>query len=213
MFRCLFKIILLVVLLIGAVVFMFCQWFVSHAGSGRIYTTVASIPAREVGLVLGTSAKLGNGGENPYFKNRIEATVELYHAGKIKHIIVSGDNRTAGYSEPADMRKALIAKGVPAGVITEDDAGLRTLDSIVRAKEIFSQDKFTIISQYDHDERALLIARHYNIDAIAYAAGDVSFSWAKGAHIREYFSRVKAILDLYILHTAPRHLGPKVQIN
>jgi SanA protein len=213
MFRCLAKLILLLVLLVAAGLFVLCQLFVSHAGAGRIYTTTASTPARDTGLVLGTSEKLANGDENPYFQKRIEAAAELYHQGKVKRFIVSGDNRTASYNEPEAMRKALVAKGVPDNAICLDYAGLRTLDSIVRAKEIFSQNRFTIISQFSHDERALLIARHYDIDAIAFAAPDAPFSWAKGAHIREYFARVKVILDLYILHTQPKHLGPKVSMD
>ena len=209
LFGCFTKLILLLALLLGAGVFVLCQLFVSHAGDGRIYSTAATIPARDTGLVLGASEKLPDGRENPYFKYRIEAAAELYRLGKVKHLLVSGDNRTAGYNEPESMRKALIARGVPERAITLDYAGLRTLDSVVRAKEIFSQTKFTIISQRSHDERALLIARHFDIDAIALAAADVPFRSAVGGHIREWFARVKAILDLYILHTAPRHLGPK----
>jgi SanA protein len=212
-FGCFTKLILLLLLLFGAAVFMLCQWFVGNAGAGRIYSSAASIPARDTGLVLGASEKLPDGRDNLYFKYRIEAAAELYRLGKVKRLLVSGDNRTAGYNEPEAMRKALIAKGVPDRAITLDYAGLRTLDSIVRAKEIFSQDKITIISQRSHDERALLIARHYDIDAIAFAAGDVSFHSAPLSHIREWFARVKVILDLYILHTQPKHLGPKEKLN
>lgn len=213
MFRCLAKLALLLVLLAGSGAFLLCQWFVSHAGSGRIYSTAASVPERQVGLVLGPSEKLGDGSDNLFFKMRIEAAAELYRLGKVKQLLVSGDNRTAGYNEPSDMRKALIAQGVPDHAITLDYAGLRTLDSIVRAKEVFGLTKFTIISQRSHDERALLIAQHYDIDAIACAAPDVSFRSAVRAHIREWFARVKVILDLYILHTQPRHLGPKEKLN
>lgn len=212
-FRCFTKLITLLLLLFAAAVFLLCQYIVSHAGSGRIYTSVSAIPARDTGLVLGVSAKLPDGRENLYFKYRIKAAAELYHAGKVKHLIVSGDNRTADYNEPESMRKALISLGVPDSAITLDYAGLRTLDSVVRAKEIFSQEKITIISQRAHDERALLIAKHYKIDAIAFAADDVAFRSAIGSHVREWLARVKVLLDLYILHTAPKHLGPKVPLN
>ncbi|HWB60339.1 MAG TPA: ElyC/SanA/YdcF family protein [Chthoniobacteraceae bacterium] len=213
LFRCFTKLIVIVLLVIGFGIFLLCQWFVKEAGAHGIYTSVESIPAREVGLVLGSSAKLPDGRDNLYFKGRIEAAAELYKAGKVKHLLVSGDNRTAGYNEPEDMRKALIAKGVPDSAITLDYAGLRTLDSIVRAKKIFGADKFTIISQTDHDARALLIARHYDIDAIAFAAPDVQFKSAIGSHVREWLARVKVILDLYILRTAPKHLGQREQIK
>ena len=212
-FRCFTKLIFILLLLAGIGVFLLCQFIVSHAGEGRIYTSVSAIPARDVGLVLGVSPELADGRENLYFKYRIKAAAELYHAGKVKHLIVSGDNRTADYNEPESMRKALIARGVPESAITRDYAGLRTLDSIVRAKEIFGQAKFIIISQRSHDERALLIAKHYGVDAIAFAATDVPFRSAVVSHVREWFARVKVVLDLYILHTQPKHLGPKEQLN
>ena len=105
------------------------------------------------------------------------------------------------------MKRALIALHVPPNVITLDYAGLRTLDSVVRAEKVFGLKRFTIISQRDHDERALLIARHYGIDAIAYAADDVPFQYAQRAHIHEWFAQVKVVLDLFVLHTKPKFLG------
>jgi len=212
MFRCLARLVMLALLLLVAGVFLLCQFFVKNAGAGRIYSNVSAIPARTVGLVLGTSEHLGDGRGNPYFQNRIEAAAQLFKAGKVKFLLVSGDNRTANYDEPESMRKALIAKGVPSRFIAPDDAGLRTLDSIVRAKEVFSLDKFTIISQRDHDEQALLIAQHYGVDAIAFAAGDVSFRYAIRSHIHEWLARVKVIMDLYILHASPRHMGQKIAL-
>jgi len=213
LFRCLTKTILLLVFLAAAAVFALCQLFVGHFGEGRIYASAPAIPARDVGLVLGTSEHVGNGMENPYFQKRIEAAAELYRLGKVRRLLVSGDNRRTDYNEPMDMRKELVAHGVPERVITLDYAGLRTLDSIVRAKEIFGLDKITIISQRSHDARALLIAHHYDIDAIAFAAPDVPFKYAVGSHIREWLARVKVMLDLYVLHTAPRHLGAREQLN
>lgn len=212
MFRCLAKLFMLALFALGMGVFLLCQFFVKSAGNSRIYSKASAIPAREVGLVLGTSEHIGGGGENPYFRERIKSAADLYHHGKVKRLLVSGDNRTANYNEPASMTKALVAKGVPEKAISADYAGLRTLDSIVRAKEVFGVDHFTIISQREHDQRALLIARHYGIDAIAFAATDIPFRYAVGAHIREWGARVKVILDLYILHTAPRHLGPRVSL-
>jgi SanA protein len=133
--------------------------------------------------------------------------------GKVKRLLVSGDNHLHGYNEPADMKRALIAARVPANVITLDYAGLRTLDSIVRAEKVFGLRRFTIISQREHDERALLIAEHYGIDAIAYAADDVSFGYAVRAHIHEWLAQVKVVLDLFILHTAPKYLGGRETIH
>jgi SanA protein len=108
-----------------------------------------------VGLVLGTSQYLKNGYLNWYFKYRIEATVELYKKGKIDFILVSGDNSHKNYDEPTAFKNELIKRGIPADQIYLDYAGFRTLDSVVRAKEIFGQTSITIISQKFHNERAI----------------------------------------------------------
>jgi SanA protein len=203
----------LFLVLFAAVVFAICAYIIQQAGKGRVYDRVDMLPAREVGLVLGTSEHRRDGGDNPYFKNRIDAAAKLYRLGKVKHLLLSGDNHLNGYNEPADMRRALLAQKVPGGVITLDYAGLRTLDSIVRAEKVFGLKRFTIISQRDHDERALLIAKHYGIDAIAYAADDVAFQYAERAHIHEWLAQVKVVLDLFVLHTAPRYLGGREAIH
>lgn len=210
--RKLFSLILFVVIL-AAIGFACCAYLVQQAGKGRVYDRAETIPPREVGLVLGTSAHLGNGMDNPYFKHRIEAAAKLYYLGKVRHLLVSGDNHVNGYNEPQQMKEALVADHVPPGVITLDYAGVRTLDSIVRAKKVFGLERLTIVSQRDHDERALLIARYYGIDAIAYAADDVAFHYAVRSHIHEWLAEIKVVLDLYVLHTAPHHLGPHEVIH
>ena len=98
------------------------------------------------------------GSPNPFFEKRIETAAELYRIGKIDHFILSGDNRSMYYNEPMAMLKALLKKGVPASAITLDYAGLRTLDSIVRCKQIFGQNKIIIITQPFHSYRALFIS-------------------------------------------------------
>jgi len=178
----------------------------------QIYTDVNSIPANDIGLVLGTS-KYTVGGINLYFKYRIESAAQLYFSGKIKHIIVSGDNHVHGYNEPAQMKEALIELGVPANKITCDYAGLRTLDSVVRLKKIFMTSRATIISQKFHLQRALYIAKYYNMDAVGYCSKDVGEKYGRSTNIRELFARSKAIIDLYILKTKPKHLGSEIKIN
>jgi len=204
---------LLLLVLLAAAGFAACAWLIQQAAKGRVYDRADTIPPRQAGLLLGTSERRRDGGDNPYFKYRIAAAARLYHMGKVKHLLLSGDNHLNGYNEPEDMKRALVAQHVPPGVITLDYAGLRTLDSIVRAEKVFGLRRFTVISQRDHDERALLIARHYGIDAIAYAADDVAFRYAVRAHIHEWLAQVKVVLDLFVLHTAPRHLGAREIIH
>lgn len=184
-----------------------------QAARGRIFRSVDAIPAREVGLVLGTSKETGHGRPNLHFNQRIAAAVALYRAGKVHHLLVSGDNHIATYDEPTDMRNALVAAGVPANAITCDYAGFRTLDSVVRAKEVFGLSQCTIISEDFHCPRALWIAQRHGLDAIAFAAPDVSLkSWSLRADWREQLARVWCGVDLYVLHRGPKFPGPREPI-
>jgi len=187
-------------------------WIVSST-KDQIFSEYQNLENHEVALVLGTSHLLSNGSPNPFFNNRMETASKLYKEGKIKHFIVSGDNRTKYYNEPSEMRKALVRLGVPANAITLDYAGLRTLDSVVRSKEIFGQNELTIITQTFHCYRALFISRYYGIDAVAYVANEEETMDADQVHWREYLARAKAVLDLYILKTNPRYLGQKEPIQ
>jgi SanA protein len=189
------------------------NWWVIKSTEDKVLTDITLLNGRSVALVLGTSNKLRNGSANPYFANRIKAAAELYREGKVSHFILSGDNRSKYYNEPGLMRKALLLLGVPDSVITLDYAGLRTLDSIVRSKEIFGQDKILIITQPFHSYRALFISHYYNIDAVALVAQEPISEAPFKVYIREYFARAKAVLDLYILNTAPHHLGDKEPLS
>jgi SanA protein len=94
-----------------------------------------------------------------------------------------------------------------------DYAGFRTLDSVVRCREVFSEDSITIISQEFHNQRALFIANKSGVNAIAFNAQEVSKNYSLKTCIREYFARVKCVLDIYILHTDPKFLGEKIKIG
>lgn len=186
--------------------------WVVQSTTDRVYSETASLPAHDVAVVLGTSHKLQGGQPNPFFEYRIKTAATLYQTGKVKHFIVSGDNRTVYYNEPMEMLKALVKAGVPDSVITLDYAGLRTLDTIVRCKEIFGQDTITIITQPFHCYRALFISNYYDMNAVAVMTEDQD-SGFRGVNVREYFARARAVLDLYVLKTPPRHLGAKEPLN
>ena len=146
------KIIGITLLVIAILIFTpICFYkLVENKTADKLYNDVNSIPYNEVGMVLGTNPKTKKGMDNPYFTYRVDAVEKLYKAGKIKFILISGDNKTKDYSEPDVMRKILIERGIPKDVIYIDYAGFRTLDSVVRAKNIFGQTKMTVISQKFH---------------------------------------------------------------
>ena len=195
------------------VVTSICFFMVKSSSNDRLYSDVTKIPHNKVGLLLGTAPVTPWGVHNNYYDYRINAATELFKAGKIDYILVSGDNHSTDYDEPTCMRDSLMVRGIPKDKIILDYAGFRTLDSVVRAKEIFGQDSITIISLQFHNERALYLAKRYGIEAVAYNAKDVEY-WKKKLkiHGREYLARVKMFIDLYT-GKKPKFLGERIKIE
>ncbi|MCX6239933.1 MAG: YdcF family protein [Bacteroidia bacterium] len=184
---------------------------VTKTGNRFCYSSVDSIPHNHCALVLGTSKYLWNGKRNLYYTNRIKAAVELYNHNKIDFIIVSGDNRNRNYNEPITMYNDLVQAGIPNRKIILDYAGFRTLDSVVRGKEVFGQDKFTIVSQSFHNQRAVYIARKKGIEAIAFNTEDVTGILTLKVQMREIAARMLVIFDMAISRQ-PHFLGEKVVV-
>ena len=204
---------LLLVLAVSSLGILVANRTIRGAASGRTYSDVHAIPHRTVGLVLGCKKYLADNRPNLFFRNRVAAAAELYRQGKVDYLLVSGDNHILGYDEPADMKNELVTEGVPAEKIYLDYAGFRTLDSVVRAKEVFGLAQITIISQKFHAQRAIFIANHRGLDAIAFNAPDVDAYDSFGTRVREHFARLKAVLDIYVLRKQPHFLGEKVAIG
>ncbi|SDM48358.1 SanA protein [Kriegella aquimaris] len=189
-----------------------CNAIIDSNAEGKTYSNLEEIPQNRVGLVLGTSKRIRSGHPNPYYSFRIEAVVKLYEAGKIDYVLVSGDNGSIYYNEPNTIKKDLMQYGIPKEKIYLDYAGFRTLDSMVRAKEIFGLNQVTIISQKFHNERAIYLAETKGLKAIGFNATDISGSEGYKVQLREYFARVKVFLDL-LMNTQPRFYGEKVEIK
>ena len=203
---------LIIISLILATLCLVAWTHIERASGDALYTSVDDIPNNRVGLLLGTSPRLTDGRHNLFFLHRIQAATELYRSSKIDYILVSGDNRHASYNEPEEMKQALMKEAIPEDRIILDYAGLRTLDSVIRAREVFGQDSITIISQEFQVRRGLFLAEHHGIDALGYAADGVSFRIAPRVYIREVGARIKAMLDV-LLDTRPKFLGPPVSIG
>lgn len=178
-----------------------------------IYRDINRIPPKKAALVLGTSKYLSGGRINYYFKYRIESAVKLFRTGKVRAIVVSGDNGSKGYDEPTTMRDDLVARGIPSRYITIDYAGFRTLDSIVRAEAIFDLKDYIIVSQQFHLERAIYLAHAKGQKVIGFVAKDFRDTvWAKKMEHRELLARVKAVLDVH-LGVEPKFYGDKVEVK
>ena len=195
-----------------------CIWLIfvsdyvtTSTTQNNIYSDISEVPTNKVWLVLWTSKYIADGRRNLFYLYRIEATHDLYAAGKIDSVLVSWDNSTQQYNETDSMRDDLIELWIPSEKIYGDYAWLRTLDSIVRAKEIFGQSEYTIITQNFHLQRALFLAKSEKINAIGYTAKDVPVSVAPRVWIRERLARVKMMMDI-ALWVEPKFGGDTIEI-
>jgi SanA protein len=170
------------------------------------------LPSLDVALVLGTAPRVWQGRPNQFFERRMDAAAELYRAGKVRWLLVSGDNRSPYYDEPTAMREALLRRGIPADAIYRDYAGIRTLDSILRAASVFGQQRYVVVSQRFHTERAIFLARRHGIDAWGYEADDIAGALGMVPRLREYAGRLRAVWDV-LMDSEPRHGGPPVRIG
>lgn len=201
-------------LILGVTFFVIaCNIWVVQSTKDLVYTEVDKIPENKVGLVLGTSKYSRTGRANLFFLYRMQAAADLYHSGKVKHLILSGDNSLSYYNEPKDMKLALRKKNVPDSAITLDYAGFRTFDSVVRSKKVFNRDTITIVTQEFHVYRALFISNYYDIEAIGFVTTKVPEGYSLYTRFREYLARCKAVIDLYLLKQKPKFLGKKIEIE
>ncbi len=177
----------------------------------KVFSETKNIPKNKVGLILGTSKKLRNGSINLYYKYRLDAAIKLFKSRKIEYLVVSGDNGSSNYDEPTNFKEELIKAGIPENKIFLDYAGFRTLDSVVRIKEIFGQNSVTIISQKFHNERAIYLAENFKIKAIGFNSKSISGKYGLKVKLREYLARVKVFVDI-LFNVQPKFLGEKIKI-
>jgi len=186
-----------------------CDVIIKRYAKGHLYSNTKDIPYSRVGLLLGTGKYTKKPGEvNPYYTHRIKAATSLMEAGRIKYLVISGDNSRPDYNEPEMMREDLVKAGIDSTLIYLDYAGFRTFDSMVRLKKVFGQDSVTIISQLFHNERAIYIASKEGIVANGFNAEDAV---VEGVMAREKLARVKVFVD-YLTATKPKFLGKKVNL-
>lgn len=201
----------LLLLAVGIIFIAWANYSIRKESRDFVSYRIADVPETKVALLLGTGKTLSNGMPNAYFYNRIQAAIDLYKSGKIKYILVSGDNSSKDYNEPEDMQLTLIKYGIPKERIVMDHAGFRTLDSVVRAKDIFGQTKLVIISQKFHNERAVFLARKNGMEAFGYNANDVNKYAGLKTNLREYLAKTKVYWDL-LFGIQPKFGGEKILI-
>ncbi len=186
----------------------------TYAQSANYCTpAVQDCPQGSVGLVLGCSKYVRRGCPSPFFMGRMEAAAELWRSGRVRCLIVSGDNRERSYNEPRDMKNELVKRGVPPERIVCDFAGLCTYDSVVRAQRIFGAGAPVIVSQPGHAARGVAIARSLGMEAVGLEAplAPLGYRALLRQWARERAARVAMLFDLLADH-APRHLGEPVAL-
>lgn len=187
--------------LLCVVLMLVCNQLVVNNAKGKVYSDIDSINYNKVGLLLGTTPRARlTGVTNYFFIYRMDAAEQLYKAGKIEKILISGDEDSLdGINEPECMRDSLVVRGVPASAIILDGKGYRTICSVVNANKVYGLKSFTIISQEFHNERAIYQAEHLGLDVKSIQAYNAKTPKSRRAYlttIREYFARVKLFWDI-----------------
>lgn len=179
-----------------------CDLWVGSAGP--IYDDPLELPPAPIGLVLGTSPRI-QGRPNLYYEARLAAAEALYRSGRVPRLLLSGDGQRKSYDETLAMERDLLARGLPQSALLRDPSGLRTLDSLKNARDIFGVQRLIVVSQEFHAQRALFLARHLGLQAQALAARTpVSRrAWLK-IRLREVGARCKAVLETRWGNSAPK---------
>ena len=212
------RLMLYAVLVLGAMALIvsLLSWFAERRLETLAASYITDDPARlpdvPVALVLGAAPIGPEGGPNRYFVDRLDAAAALHKAGKVKYLLVSGDNSRPDYDEPTAMREGLIKRGVPAEAIYRDFAGFRTLDSILRAESVFGQTRLIIVSQRFHLSRAIFLAREQGIEAWGFEAQDVKRAYSLVTELRRYPSALRAYVDVWF-DTPPKYTGARIVIG
>ena len=191
----------------------FLKVWINRQVQAYIYTSPQQVPPTGVALVLGAGL-WRNGSPTPVLYDRVATAVELYKAGKVKKLLMSGDNQIITHNEPAAMQQLALDLGVPAEDIVLDYAGRRTYDSCYRAREIFGVEQVIVVTQRFHLDRALYLCQSLGLEAKGVAADRRAYRLAQQRWwgLRETAALVNAWLDIHVLQPVPV-LGEKLPIE
>jgi SanA protein len=191
--------------------FLASAWLVRRAAP-HMHRDLETVPARSVVIVPGCRVH-DDGTPSATLEDRLAGALELYEAGKVERVLVSGDHSRRAYDEVGVMQRWLVERGVPDEDVFSDHAGLRTLDTMERAARVFEVRDAIISTQEFHLPRSIFLAREAGIDAVGYVADRRVYSARRTDAARERLAHVKALLDVYVLGTEPRHLGEPIPIT
>ncbi len=183
--------------------------FTALRASGRIYTQASEVPARRIAIIFGAGVR--NGYPSAMLYDRVAASVDLYRAGKVQKLLMSGDNRFENYNEPAAMRRAALQLGIPDEDIVLDHAGRSTYDTCYRAGAIFGVKQAVLVTQDFHLDRAVTLCDGMGLDAVGFAADRRTYRSLWWNNFREVFATFNAMIELWITRPVPV-LGDPISI-
>lgn len=204
------KILFLIVVFVA--VLLLPYFIIFSTAWGKVFFSVLDIEdnSYRVGIVLG-AAVWGNG-PSPAFADRLMGAMELYNAGKIKKILISGDNSSHDYNEPQNGKNFLIKNNIPASDIVLDYAGFRTYDTCVRAKKVFGLNKAIVITQEFHLYRSVFLCQNAGIKTVGFSARSKKYVSQYSNFFREALAHQKAFYEVYLFPHDPKFLGEKEAI-
>jgi vancomycin permeability regulator SanA len=185
---------------------------VQSAGAVRVYDEVEAVQYAPVAIVFGAAVR-HDGKPSTILADRVAAAVDLYKAGKVRRILMTGDNSSLHYNEASAMKRLAVELGVPADRVNLDYAGFRTYDSVYRAREVFGVTDAILVTQGYHLPRALFLARSIGIDAAGFKAGLELYPHQSYYSLRELPAGVVAWYQANVFHPRPRFLGEPVDLE
>ena len=181
---------------------------VESGARGRVLTRAEDVPDSPVAIIFGARV-YPDGQLCPVLEERVRAGVALYRAGKVRKLLMTGDNSRRSYDEVSAMKAYAVSQGVPPEDVVRDFAGFRTFDSCYRARSVFGVRRAVLVTQAYHLPRALYLARRLGIDAVGFAAKNgVERNVLAQYQAREWPADAEAVLDLHVWHKKPRFAGP-----
>ena len=196
---------ILLFLVLFLVLLLLPQAFIALRCQGRIYSRsdIPQLPSKTWALVLGSSVTPQGVGEE--VRARLDLALDLYKAGKVKKILCTGDHQHENYDEPGAMARYLQERGVAQEDIVQDRYGLRSFDSIWRARQLYKVKDAYLCSQSYHCPRLLILADSQGLDCLAIGAHSTSTYLVLRNALREFASRYLALWQGYIWPSLPAY--------
>jgi len=211
------KYILFFVILAGLICFttgIVINRYVINYSKKDIYNVsqIDQLPDAECAVVLGALV-MGDGSLSPVLQDRMDYGILLYKQGKVRKLLLTGDNGEHRYNEVGAMREYAMKAGIPQEDIFLDHAGFSTYESMYRAKEIFLCKKVIVVTQMFHISRAVYDAKRLGMEAVGLNADQHIYGNALYNYLREYIARGKDFFWIEVFRPQPKYLGDQIPIS